>query len=434
MRLRASGRVSLYEVERDLEALKAPVENAPAYEPATRERPAPKGWTPGVQYVSAVERIITTPPIAGDLLEESGWRELLGTMAAPLPPGWRIELVDASLDTAAWTRDVPYREDGKTKKPATTAAVWRYKFRARFDPKAADRLDIEALTEEIRGHVPGSLAPPTVAGDGSFCVLVADWQIGKVDGDGLRGTLTRVRAMIDAVEARIAELRAGGRHLDELVVFCAGDMVEGCNGFYAMQTFSVELDRREQVKHARRLFRDALMRWAPLFRRVTVTGVGGNHGENRYDGKAYTSFSDNDDVALIEQVAEILDGRPGFEHVRFVLPTDHLAITVPVAGHVVGLTHGHLAKVTGSTPEAKIHRWYEQQAGGKLPIGDADLLLTGHYHSFALADWGGCTWLQGPTLDGGSRWFTDTTGRYARQGTLTFTLHPEAFLRDLAIV
>jgi hypothetical protein len=427
--------VSLDETEKRLASLLAPVEGAPAYEPARRDRTAatgaPKGWQAGVEFVSTTERIVTTGPIPGDLRDEAGWREILETMQGPLPDGWVIELREASFDPAAWTRDVAFDDEGK-KTPAVTRPAWRYRFRTRFDPQMATRVDVDELIAEIRRHRPRKR--PAAVGGGAFNALLTDWQFGKVEGDGIKGTIERVDAMILAVEARILELRRAGRDLDELVVYLGGDMVEGCDGFYAMQTFTVGLDRRDQVKAARRLLRDALIRWSRLFDRVTVTGVGGNHGENRKDGKAFTTFADNDDVAILEQTAEIMSAGSAYEHVRFIIPTDHLAITVPVAGHVVGLTHGHLARVTGATPEAKLHRWYEQQAGGKLPIGDADVLLTAHYHSFAVADWGGAWWIQGGTLDGGSRWFTDSTGRYSKPGTVTFTLTPGQAPRDIELV
>jgi hypothetical protein len=425
--------VSLDDAAAKIDALLAPSERNPAYVPAQRERQAPKGWEPGITYAGD-ERIITTVQVPGATpLPEAEWRPLLETMQGPLGDGWVLELVQASYDPVAWTRDVAVDDDGK-KTPAVTKPAWRYKFKARYDPAASGRADVESLIGEMRNHKPAPQSWTAAKSGDALGVLLTDWQIGKCDGDGLKGTIARVEAMIGAVETRVTELRTIGRPLDSLAVFLGGDMVEGCDGFYAMQTFSVELDRRDQVKIARRLLRDALIRWSRLFDKVTVTGVGGNHGENRKDGKAYTTFGDNDDVALLEQVGEILGASSAYDNVAFTIPVDDLAVTIPLAGHIVGLTHGHLARVTGSTPEAKIHRWYDQQAGGKLPIGDADLLLTAHYHHAAMADWGGCWWLQGPTLDGGSRWHTDTTGRYARQGTLTFSLDPGAFLRDIAIV
>jgi hypothetical protein len=424
--------VSLDDAAAKIEALRRTTERDPAYVPAQRERPAPRGWEPGIQYVGD-ERIITTLQVPGATpLPEAEWRPLLETMQGPLGDGWVLELVQANYDPVAWTRDVATDDDGK-KTPAVTKPAWRYKFKARYDPQVGTRADLDQLADEIRLHKPSDREPVVSSSDDSFVVLLSDWQIGKADGDGLKGTVARVLKLIDDVETRITELRAIGRPLDTLTVLCGGDLVEGCDGFYAMQTFSVEADRRDQVKIARRLLRDALIRWSMLFNRVTVTGVGGNHGENRKDGKSFTTFADNDDVALIEQVGEILGASSAYDNVGFIIPTDQLAITIPVAGWTVGLHHGHFGR-NGATAEQKIKRWYEGQAGGKLPIGDCDVLNTCHYHHWAVCDWGGCLWIQGSTIDGGSRWHADTTGSGSRQGTVTYTIDRKAFVRDLELV
>ena len=41
----------------------------------------------------------------------------------------------------------------------------------------------------------------------------------------------------------------------------------------------------------------ALKEWSPMFKNVVVACGPGNHGENRKNGKAYTTFGDNFDVA-----------------------------------------------------------------------------------------------------------------------------------------
>jgi hypothetical protein len=275
---------------------------------------------------------------------------------------------------------------------------------------------------------------PAPTGEGVFHVVLADWQTGKPDGDGIRGTVTRIQQAISDVEVRVRELRRIGRPLGTLFVEWTGDSVEGCVGFYDTQTFGVELDRRGQVKVARRLLRDALVRWSRLFPEVVVLVVGGNHGENRLGGKAFTTFSDNDDIAVVEQVREMFAFNPeAFGHVKFVFASDHLTLTAQAGPWVVGLTHGHVARESG-TAEAKLRRWYEQQAGGKRPIGDADILVSGHYHHMRVADWGGCLWLQAPALDGGSEWWAASKGEVSRPGVLTFASYPDRRVADLEIL
>jgi predicted phosphodiesterase len=294
-------------------------------------------------------------------------------------------------------------------------------------------IDLGELENEIKKHKPRTQAK--ALGEGSFCVVLADWQIAKPDGDGLRGTVTRILKSIDDVEIRIKELSKLKRPLGELLVLWTGDSVEGCVGHYAQQTFGVELDRRDQIKVARRLLRDALIRWSKLFPVVRVVAVGGNHGENRNSsGKSYTTLNDNDDLAIVEQVAEIFEAnQESYGHIKFAIPKDRLSITIEAAGWVLGLTHGHVAKASG-TAEQKIRRWLERQALGKQFVGGSDVLVSGHYHHFRTADWGGCFWLQAPTLDGGSVWWEQVSGERSQTGVLTFCMYPEKRVADIEVL
>ena len=278
--------------------------------------------------------------------------------------------------------------------------------------------DIESLIAEIKKHKPRERKE--IDGGASLVVCASDWQVGKRDGDGLKGLVGRWLQAIDDVEFRLKELKKLGRPIDSITVLCLGDLVEGCDGHYDIQTFTVEVDRRDQVKIARRLLRDALIRWSRVVPSITVAAIGGNHGENRKNGKAFTTLGDNDDVALVESVAEIFQANPeAYGHIKFAIPTDELSLTLEVHGQIIGITHGHLAR-SGQGVEGKLRRWIADQTLGRQKIGDCDILVTGHYHSFKLADWGGVKWLQAPALDGGSVWWRQSTGEIADVGVLTF--------------
>ena len=285
---------------------------------------------------------------------------------------------------------------------------------------AKENADIESLIQEIKKHKPKQ--PKQFTGSASLVVCASDWQTGKRDGDGLKGLVGRWLDAIDDVEFRLKELKKIGRPIDSITVLCLGDLVEGCDGHYDIQTFTVEVDRRDQVKIARRLLRDALIRWSKIVPSITVAAIGGNHGENRKNGKAFTTLGDNDDVALVESVAEIFQANPdAYGHIKFAIPKDELSLTLEVHGKIIGITHGHLAR-SGNGVEGKLRRWIADQTLGRQSIGDCDILVTGHYHSFKIADWGGVKWLQAPSLDGGSVWWRQSTGEIADVGVLTFVV------------
>ena len=281
--------------------------------------------------------------------------------------------------------------------------------------------DLSDLVSEIRKHRTTKQPPPD--GDHTYVVALSDWQLGKADGDGTRGTVARVLAAIDAVAGDVKHARKR-YNLGRLVVAGLGDLIENCDGQYAMQTFATELDRREQVNVARRLLVKAFQTWAPLFASVDVVCVPGNHGENRRAGKSYTTFGDNDDVAVFDQLRDVLAENERYGHVRFGIPDKDLSATLQVGDVVVGFAHGHQAKGSGPMAHVKVWQWWKNQAHGRTPIGDADVIVTGHFHHFVHLNQGARTFIQAPALDGGSEWFEASYGYSTEAGTLTVVVGP----------
>jgi len=389
----------------NLDALKKSVESGLIPSGSRRERAAQ--WRPGVEWKGS-EGSVTTPIMPGE--DKPDWSEVLRIF--DLDPE-HFDVVEPVLFNA-WNA---MGAEGSTE----LMRQWKAKVIRRV-PDAA--YDVSELVDEIKKFKPSS-KNLTAKGDSTLVVIFSDWQIGKHDGDGLEGTVRRILSCIDGVNARLRDMRKIGYDIQEIIVVGLGDLVEGVDGNYAMQTFAVEADRREQVKIARRLVRDAIMHWSRLVPSMRVVAVAGNHGEHRKAGKAFTTFGDSDDIAIFEQVAEVFAANPdAFGHVKFAIPDNSLSITLDVHGVILGVVHGHVAKA-GQGNEMKLRRWLEKQALGRQPIGDCDILVTGHFHSFRMADWGGITWVQSPALDGGSDWWTAQTGDKSRSGMLTFLITGE---------
>jgi predicted phosphodiesterase len=392
-----------------LENLLKTTENNTTQPMESRKRSAE--WTPGVSW-DGNEGVVTTEAMEGDAHPD--WSGVL-----------RIWGLDP--DNFAVVEPVLFNVWGNAE--GALNRQWKGKV---VRKGAKERADIDHLIQEIRKHKPRE-RKPLIEGSASLVVVAADWQVGKKDGDGLKGLVGRWLQAIDDVEARYKELKKMGRPIESITVLCLGDLVEGCDGHYDIQTFTVEVDRRDQVKIARRLLRDALIRWSKFAPEITVAAIGGNHGENRKNGKAFTTLNDNDDVALVESVAEIFQANPeAYGHIKFAIPTDSLSLTVEAGTKIIGITHGHLARA-GAGVEAKLRRWIADQTLGRNKIGDCDILVTGHYHSLKMADWGGVKWLQAPALDGGSVWWSQSTGETADVGVLTFVVS-ERGVTDLQLL
>lgn len=305
--------------------------------------------------------------------------------------------------------------------------LWYYKAKVvRKRPVA----DITELVKRIRARK--TVERKKQSGNRTFAVLNGDWQLGKRDGDGTETTIEAINRTIPLIKERYKSLRKQGYEFDTLLIANLGDLIEGCVGHYPMQTFSVELSRREQVRLGRELLTKQIIEWADDFEKVLVVTVPGNHGENRNeDGKSFTNLGDNDDVALVEQVAEAFDlareaGSSRYEHVRFMIPENELSIAIDVSGTIVGFTHGHAANTRRQTarnlPHTKLWDWLHGQVLGRQPVADCDLLISGHYHYLSLFTQGGRTLLQIPPLDDGSGWFVDKDGLQSMASVATLVI------------
>lgn len=408
---------------KDLERLDTPVAQGEAAHLVVKDRrgKAPKGWEPGVRMEGDTGEGVTVPTVEPDPDE----RQVLTLMGLDADR-WAVV---GSLRVSTWQ---------------SAAGDWLYAYRAqvaRREDAEAHRVDLDDCLAAIAGWTPPDV--PAEDGDDAIVVALSDWQLGNGEGGGSVATVQRVLRMIDGVERRIQELRALGRPVGWLYVFLLGDLVEGCDGFYAMQQYGTDADRRSQVKVVRRLLLEALTRWAPYFPegQTVVAGVAGNHGENRKDGKAYTTFADNDDVAVIEQVADVFQSHREdvLRAVRFVVPDDRLALTIDVAGTPVGIVHGHQFG-GGANAQKKALEWWKGQAFGlRDGLSEARILVSAHFHHLTVTehvaeeDGAGRWHFQTPAMDGGSRWFADLTGSTSKAGTLTFRVTATGW-DDLAVV
>lgn len=401
-------------------SLNLPVQNAPNHK---KKKPAkqadykpPAALKPGVDWdgeeLQVTSEVYAEPIRDWDvLLEELGYDPDLYQIIEPV----KISAWDAAA------------EDG-------TKRMYSYKanIRAKQITQYRDD-DYKELVSQIKKHKP---LKEFEKGESVFVINLADWQLGKADGDGTHGTVKRLLNRFDLIVQRINDLNKMGRNIQKIIVAGLGDLEEGCDGHYASQTFTVQLNRRQQIRLLRRLLTQLITRVAKLAPEVDVYAVPGNHGENRKDGKAFTTRGDNDDVAVFEMVAEILSANPeAYGHVKFFLPEDEVYMIAEACGKQIGFFHGHITP-NGSDPQKKIREWWKNQAFSKNAIGFVHILVTAHYHHFSVVEYDNdAIHMQCPSEDGGSEWFSDLTGVDSRAGTLTFIIdRSEKPYRDLEVL
>jgi hypothetical protein len=197
-----------------------------------------------------------------------------------------------------------------------------------------------------------------------------------------------------------------------------GDLGEGVCGNYPSQPFTTDLTMREQDGILQELIFDTIYRFASETDDLTVIVVPGNHGEVRTDGKAMTLPSDNRDVAVVETVHRGIrrNENSAFDHVKFVYPDNQeLTVCMELSGVPVAFAHGHQFG-KGTSPAQKAENWWKDQAHGKTPCGDADLLFTAHYHHVIVNMNGRKTHIQIPSLDGGSQWWENMKAQVSAPG------------------
>jgi hypothetical protein len=243
-------------------------------------------------------------------------------------------------------------------------------------------------------------------------VCWSDWQLGKSAGGGVETTIARIQESFDLTLARIKELRKMGRNIERVVIINMGDPSENCSGNYSSQTFSVELTMREQLNLVIDLWTQGVAAIEPdVFASVLC-----NHGEWTRNGgsKPITTDSDNVGGYLGDTLQKIFAGRPDAPS-EWVIAHDEFVQNLELSGVPIAFTHGH--KITG-----KEFEWLRGQSQriqyehGIMPR----LWITAHMHHVRVDDFGPFWRLQCPSQDGGSKWYSDSTGKWSTPGTLTF--------------
>jgi hypothetical protein len=370
----------------------------------------PAGWEPGMVFDGERGVVISEPQLEPVNPDDFDFAHVIRFFGYD-PEQYET---DGMVEHRAWQTTIE----------GVPTFLFYYKCKIRKRGAGETEIVVAALLERVRRRKTRKAPVVSTSGAG-LVVAMGDWQVGKSDGDGVQGTIDRLAAIPELIERRWRGLRSIGVPLEVVYLCFGGDLKESCSGHYAQQGFRTALNNREQrdivLESADRIIDHALS-YAP---RVEVKVVGGNHGEEREGGKSHTDFADNVDVAVIADVSRIYARNPERypkDRITFAIPWDDLTLTFEHEGTVIGLAHGHQAGFGSGDPQAKIHKWWLGMQHGRQPIGDADILVTFHYHHPWMIRRGARTHFGSPALDGGSDWFRNTSGQDAPPSTLSFVV------------
>ena len=315
--------------------------------------------------------------------------------------------------------------------------VQLFSFRAHFRRRAAKPItdeEVEQRREQLRSFTLPPRPPRSGGEEVAAVINLADIQGGKSEGGGVAATGQRLVDGLVNVQAWLERCRTH-YNITEVVIVNNGDPVEGCAGNYDQQMFTVELNLRQQMNfildawttYARELF--------PRFEKAQFISVLCNHGElGRHGGKKNrTDDADNLGGFLAESLKRVLDGAGGFEHVEWTIPEDEMNVYATVAGVPMAFNHGH--KIPGSDASG-FEKWLNGQVRGDRDAWEARIWQTAHRHHFQALDLGSCSVFQSPSLDGGSKWLRDSTGKFSNSGIIAYLVGPHSKLgwSDLAFL
>lgn len=345
-----------------------------------------------------------------------------------------FEVVDDTVRCSTW-------QQSKALEDGTRTTVQLYSYSARFKRKSKDRLpdvDIERLREELLAWTPQTkIIYPTIDRSAPVAAVInlADVQGGKSEGGGVAATQKRLLDGLSNID-RWLDRASRDYNVTELVLVNNGDPLEGCDGSYASQLFTVELNLRGQMNFVLDMWELYAKQLFPQFSKAQFVSVLCNHGQlSRQSGRENkTSDSDNAGGFLAETLRRVLDARPDeFGHVEWTIPHDEMNVYTEAAGVPLAFNHGHKIPTSGRDG---FEKWLNGQVRGNDDAYRSKIWQTAHRHHFAAWDMGSCTVFQAPSLDGGSKWFRDRTGNYSRSGILTYLVgeHSPLGWSDLAFL
>jgi hypothetical protein len=256
-------------------------------------------------------------------------------------------------------------------------------------------------------------------GGGSLIVLATDFQLGKTDWNG--GTDETVAQVLNSF--RNVRHMAEEHEVDEIVVVDAGDIIEN---FYNTSSQRQTNDRSlpSQVLAATQLMLAGLAHLAESGRKLKYVAVPSNHGRDRL-GMQAAAGDVHDDWGIV--VAELIRMTT---NVEVIIPEKyHESVAFLTSNTGIGVVHGHQA----GGPD-KIGDWWKGQSHGEMPVTNADILVTGHWHSLRAQQSGNKKWIiVGSASDRGSSWFTNTRGESSVSGITCFVT-ADGKWNDLRIV
>lgn len=311
---------------------------------------------------------------------------------------------------------------GVTTNPA--GGFWNKLYNVKVKPGLGSAEDLYSLSEawNVASRLIHSEQVPVSRVRRADVVVLADFQIGKT---GRRGGTPELIARIEGVRGRVVQRLSEQDAPERIALLDLGDMIEGFeSGGNPMRTNDLSLP--DQLDLYACVLLD-FVRDLTVFAPVDVAVVCSNHAAWRR-GKQNLGIPADDFGIFVHKQVEKMCRLAGLD-VTFHFPDDYdESMCLDVLGTPVGLVHGN------QFGPGQAIAWWEKQAFGSQAVSRADVMLSGHYHSFGAGVAGvnpftgrERMWLGAPTLDSGSDYFRATAGRDSNPGLMLFSVTGDGF-------
>lgn len=318
-------------------------------------------------------------------------------------------LLSQGLDPSQWEA-TGFRTSEWTMFSGEMGQSTRYTFTRKTSVSEGTPLDLTDLLSTVQAH---KAVPVRPSGDHGIIIAIGDMQFGKIDGDGVAGTLARTIDYLDKAANLVATYRERF-NIGHVHVSWLGDHIEGFVSQGGANVWRTPLTLNEQIRLTRRVMLHALTNVVDLAENVTMSAVPGNHGDpQRFAGKGVTRYDDSHDTESLIAVMDAAELNPrAFGHVKFFVPgTDELTVVNSIAGTTVAQTHGNAWR-----PNRHWEWWRGQAFDKKSAMHQADLLLAGHLHHELIDSDGKRLFIQVPSIESESTWYKNATGTGGHPG------------------
>lgn len=337
-----------------------------------------------------------------------------------------FEVVDDTVKLSKWQQSKGL-EDG------TRSTIWLYSYTARFTRKAPSltESDLQSTRDRIAKWKPRKPQPTRDGVPCTYLVNLADLQLGKSQGGGIDGAIERIENALERSVEQLVHLRKR-YNVERVMVANMGDPIESCQQNYPSQLHTVKANLREQMG----LALDVLVKTIEVHGADDFLSVLSNHGEfNRKGGRQVTGDSDSADGFFGDELRRLFDRTPDVGPTRWLIPHDEMTMLADLSGVKVAFAHGH--KIPSQAQESD---WLKGQSIRLLREQGSEprIWVTAHLHHLNVRDYGPWFRFQCPSLDGGSKYFTDSFGKgeWATAGLLTMLVgnHDRRGWSDLAVL